>query len=28
MDHRIELQFVSHKQKRKYQNIFLNRWWI
>jgi hypothetical protein len=25
MDHRIELQFVSHKQKRKYQNIFLNR---
>jgi hypothetical protein len=25
IDHRIELQFVSHKQKRKYQNIFLNR---
>jgi hypothetical protein len=25
MDHRIELLFTSHKQKRKYQNIFLNR---
>lgn len=25
MDHRIELLFTSHKQKRKYQNIFINR---
>lgn len=25
MDHRIELDFESYKQKRKYQNIFMNR---